>query len=721
MIRLVMFILLLASPVFAQTVTVRTGEHGAFTRVVLTYPTAVDWTLGRTDTGYGLAVNPTGSTYDLSSVYDLIDRDRLGSIRVDPASGVLQMGVQCLCHAIPFALNDRTIVIDLKDGEPPANSSFETALAYGRELSPTKIPAPDQPKQRVSENRDYDWLAQMTAAPTTNPSDSDQDIPSLETNLHLDGFRNSLLEEVSRGATQGVVSMEPPPAPPIELDSAKTDQTPLEPMGTEQASVSEIQIAVKEEEGQSLTVTGQVCPEPETVALGQWSAGEDAVSELTLAQASILTEFDVPDAAKVTTAIKTLLFFGFGAEARNMIQTFAPTTGADDLLVAISFLVDGDAVKENAFLSMQSCDSPAAIWALLAAPANQTPDQVNGAAIGQAFQTWPTHLRFSLGPEVFIRLLQAGDPANAEIVKRAFARVAPPDSTEMHLINAEQELALGNPAKAEQLLPDTTTQDVALNAIFAKIEARFLQRKQIDGADIAALEAFAHEQGSGPRKAEFDRALAHAFALGGDFRSAFSHADSDHNLTDDVWAILAEVGADSALLEFAVGTNELLIASLPPTVRAGIAKRLLGTGLANAADDWAKGTDLGQEFAARVALSNNNARAALQHLAAGPPDDTPALLAQTYASLGDFEQAADLFRRAGDDQKANQMLRWMGAWQQEDATKDVPWSNVTAMLATADTRPLPPLQDGQARLTSSAATREAVSALLSSVPTLSAP
>ena len=97
-----MLLLVFAGIGRANTVTVRSGEHQGFSRLVLEFPNPVDWQFGRTEDGYELRLPDAGSTYDLSQVYRLIDKARVAAVSTGPDQGSLFIGLGCACHAIPF-------------------------------------------------------------------------------------------------------------------------------------------------------------------------------------------------------------------------------------------------------------------------------------------------------------------------------------------------------------------------------------------------------------------------------------------------------------------------------------------------------------------------------------------------------------------------------------------------------------------------------------------
>ncbi len=722
---LLVLLLLLAVPAQAQTVSVKSGEHGAFTRLVLTYPAPVDWVLGRTEGGYGLRIPGTKRPYDLSSVYRPITRDRLRTIWVDPSTGDLLLGVDCACHAIPFELSATILVIDIKDGPPPQDSSFELSLGDGTARPPIQAAQPQRPRRNTRRDAPYDWLATLPAAAgqETDPAQqADRASAELEADLRLEDFRAMLIDEVGRGATQGVVEVDlprrastedPPPEAPAhgqpENARAALDALPG------------IEISADPDTRPDLMVQGESCPRPADLEGVNRLGADDAATELARARAAVLSEFDVPDPAQVIQTVDTYLHYGLGAEARALLNSFLPPGRSDPLRSGISYLVDGDTPPENPFRDMQSCDSAAALWALLAAAEGEAQSFLNGAAVSRTFLALPAVLRTSLGPETARRLLASGDGANAEVVRKSFERASPQDNPSVDLLAATQALQTGDPAAAEAALPQDASGEAGLASLMTLIEARFQQRKPVEGKDIIALEAFAFEHGTGPLRPKLDRALSHANALGGDFGAAFDHAGQNAALEHEVWMLLAEIGAESSLLSFAVGLDPSRRAPLPVTTRSKIAERLLAAGLPNAAAEWAQSGALETDLAARIALANGDARSALRLLASALPDVDPDLLAASYTAVGDFAAAATTYQTAGNAPQAARLQRWGGDWAAADPASDVqpgdPWVTVAGLAdPTAADPATPPLRFSQAQLEQSASTRQAIDTLLATAP-----
>lgn len=118
----------------AETISLRSGEHDGFSRLVLNPSSPDGWTLGRDGKDYVLRLSNADTVFDTSAVYRLIPRARLADITPGKVAGSLRLTVHCACHAIAFQTGSGRIVIDIADGPPAPDSPFEQVLP---------APAPD--------------------------------------------------------------------------------------------------------------------------------------------------------------------------------------------------------------------------------------------------------------------------------------------------------------------------------------------------------------------------------------------------------------------------------------------------------------------------------------------------------------------------------------------------------------------------------------------------
>ena len=134
-----LLLLSLTAPAAAQVVTVRSGEHPGFSRLVLEIGRGTEWRLGREGQGYRLQVERPGWGYDIAGVFRLIPRSRLTALAAE-ADG-LRLTVAPGVHAIAFETGTGALALDIRDGAAPAGSPFEAPLMAAGDAAPPRTTA----------------------------------------------------------------------------------------------------------------------------------------------------------------------------------------------------------------------------------------------------------------------------------------------------------------------------------------------------------------------------------------------------------------------------------------------------------------------------------------------------------------------------------------------------------------------------------------------------
>src|SRR6056297_3080281 len=115
--KLVFLLILLPQLLLAQNVTVRSGEHGRFTRLVLTLPVEATWNLVENSSTNELEVlfPDQAFNYDTSTTCDRIGRSRINDVRPKEGGTGLIVSLACDCDAQAFTLNNSLLVIDVSE------------------------------------------------------------------------------------------------------------------------------------------------------------------------------------------------------------------------------------------------------------------------------------------------------------------------------------------------------------------------------------------------------------------------------------------------------------------------------------------------------------------------------------------------------------------------------------------------------------------------------
>jgi hypothetical protein len=289
-------------------------------------------------------------------------------------------------------------------------------------------------------------------------------------------------------------------------------------------------------------------------------------------------------------------------------------------------------------------------------------------------------------------------------------------------MGAELDLAQGETAKAERALEELAAEPGPghADAMIAWVAQLLATGQPVEPATVTSLAALVQERRGDPLEPALQRAHMLALASAGDFDAAFAKREFVPDAEEDLWALLAERGPDSALLTHAVRPAA---AEMPPATvatRERLAARLTRLGLGSAALQWLEpgpSSAVGARLlAAEAELVRRDARAALRHLAGLPGDAAERLRAQASLQLGDASMAVTAFERLDDGPGQIAAARLAQDWARIAADSPQPWQSA-AVLATA---PLPaadgPLARASALIAESAAARDALTGLLAATP-----
>lgn len=722
--RLLLLAALLPTLAVAQTVRVTTGEHDGFTRLVLDYGQPEDWQLGRTLDGYEVRLADKTPVYDLTGVYDPIGRGRLASIWVDPQSGALRIGIGCACHAQPFEFRPEIVVIDLKNGPPPKGSAFEMAL--GGETLPGLEPRPAaRPRARPAQATaaaerpgTYDWTASIL-----DPSSDNLPSPAFDAatilpgaNPDLQPLRDILLQQLSRGAAEGVVDM-------AQVAPRSPTLPQANPMQIRLNDLPGVRIDTGETAPAGLTAAGSTCVTDDRIDIRSWGTDKPISRQMSDSMAGLMGEFDTPNPEAELRAIRFLLFIGFGSESRQILTQIATSQPDATILTSLGYIMDDNRDPAPAFAGMAACDTGAALWAVLGSLPPDRGEVFDRAAVLRTFSALPVHLRRLLGPRLVDRLLSLDDPGAAEAVRDAILRAPGDAGPEVALMDARLALGAGKPALADQRLEPliAASGPMTPDALITQVATHLAQRVPLEAGQITALEGLLHERRNGPDAGRFAIALTQARALGGDFDQAFADLPEVPEAAPAIWSLLAETGPDSALLSHAILQSGTTPSVTGPTA-ALLAERLLALGFPAQAGDWLRqvpGADT--ELAARIALQTGDARGALQLIAGSGDPALQPLRVKALSQLADESALAEVFASTGEEDARWRAVGRARDWSQLASAGPAPWQTVAAAVVgqqpapPPDTEPPGPLAEGKALLESSAQTRQSIVDLLATV------
>jgi hypothetical protein len=519
--RLICAVFLLAAAPSAQAepITVRSGEHADFSRLVIDFATTVDWREERDGRRHRLIFPASDLTLSTDRVFSKIPRTRLSDLTW--GAGTLTLDLSCDCTVRTERLASGKLVIDITD------------KPY--------VPAPTEAKSRDTP-KDIRFAREMFDKLTEPPAVAPPLEPMTVADIDLAGPAAVLAQEIGRAASQGLLA-----AAPTGLDTIPAS-APLD-NGLPGFELRNALDAHTIDPRENTVDEISICQPAAVFDVAHWGGEEPAGELIGRARNKLVGEFDLHNADDVTAFAKRLLFLGFGAEARATLN--ALDGDPDPVLRTLSYIVDGDIPADLSLIEDQiSCDTAGALWATLAVQSVPASGALN--AILREFSALPDHHRIFLGPKLIRAFLQSDLPEQAHQIRNAIHRSAD-QSEPQHVMDAEIALHGSDAEEGRALLRDialrdnheaTQALDILLHAPDTPADTHLAQTAVVYAAEF-------------PKTAEADRLLngaISAFLANGDYPAAFDAVNGlgpsarAHAYTA-IWAHLVAQGTDASFLQ----------------------------------------------------------------------------------------------------------------------------------------------------------------------------
>ncbi|NUH66774.1 hypothetical protein HTT03_15945 [Sulfitobacter sp. S0837] len=727
----------------ADPFPVQSGEHDGFTRIVTQVPNSDAWDVKQTGRKVTISIKGHQDGFDTSTVFQRIARDRIAAIESRAASLILTL--ECDCRVSAFPSGSDYAVIDV--------ASPGVAL-------PTPLIALENPRSSETQDQDAtteDSQAKLTPVPPILPLIVKAPKPQKPPQLDLDRtplteaqqsalneLQSQLAQELGAASTRGLLTptARAPSARPRSVEASEPSDpptTPPEPVDVAQDPLQNMRIsssmdAPMRKKAHPTTRKGQSCPDDASIAIETWGSAEAFDKQISAGRAALFGEFDriAPQAA--LSLAQTYLYFGFGAEAQQVLA-LAPEVARDNpLLFDLADIMDhGEPRRADPLQSFAECESDIALWAVFALESGATSATLPVSSALRTINKLPAHLRRLLAPQLSRRLLSHGYDDAAAAVLRSLERLPddlPVEATlaQAHVALKEGEIEDGT-AKLETVAAQNTPHTP--EALIALIEARIDPDEPISAETAALVDTYAQEHRDTTLGAKLEYAHALALIKSGQFdraARAIKKRNESDNATEKIALnlnFLKELtgqGDDIVFLDHILDFSEEDIAQLPKPDIYDLVTRLLSLGFAAEAQRilaTESETDRPlrrQLLAARTALALQQpfqAQAAL--LGIDAPEASP-LRAQAKAMAGEFGEAHDLYQQSNLASSA-QDTAWLANDWRDRTPKDSPIYGATARLVESR----PALSDDpngmlartKAALSESAAARGTLDKLLS--------
>ncbi|WP_299047530.1 hypothetical protein [uncultured Tateyamaria sp.] len=671
----------------AAEITVRSGAHDGFARLVLDVPRETEWSVQQDTDQATISIADHAGGFDIASVFERIDQTYVRAVSSE--AGTLNIAFNCKCAAEVFRSGASMIVVDISQTEGLAEVSTASEISFGLEFVGTTRLAFDPAEKPPTLNTEaqtptIDFAENSREPSTATPS---ADIASTSRTADLESLRQAqekLAERISFAATTGVLR---PNNQGIDLPGAEArpqintqifdssvqlldDEVGIGPIGGNLRITSSNDVPSDGiDQIQASTTLGVRCIDPALVRVQDWGDDAGFAKSVSNLRRDLYSEFDVLNPEVATDLARLYLHFGFGAEARQILAMIDQPTQSTAPLASIADVMEfGSAKPDNYIESFLDCDSDVALWAILAKQDLQPSDTINSDAAIRSLSSLPLHLRRFVAPALSKKLLAYGDQDAAAAALRGLERTSEPLQSAGAMAKADIELAQGDVAVAQDRLKGIveSNDQQSAQALIRYVDTHLDAEVAIDDDVATLVEAYALEFRDDPLGQELRRTHVLALAKSEQFDAAFAALDrmrpsGNAGLADRLESplieLLSKTADDATFLEHAFAAITSHPQDLSPQARSLLTERLIELGFLSEAEHLmtASGETLTPQhrlLRARISMGLSRPREALAFLGNLEGEVAERLRAQANAHAGEYGMAYTLFSEmnAGPDQ-----------------------------------------------------------------------
>lgn len=527
----------------ANPIIVRSGDHNGFTRLVMRLPEGVQWQVAETRGLKTITVTGHQAGFDTSRVFDVIPRNLLTGVRDYPSR--LELELSCDCELDTFVEQNEFLVLDILDGPalPPLEvrqtprfvatqpaSRFNFGDLLWSEYAPDERGQPRK-GSKVEENSDANETSEVNLDAQT---------------ALIEETRQRLLRGIGDAASRGILEPSTPDMQAFEqqpqvpqdreiFDSSEQEVVATIP-GTGNIRITNARDVPVTDELNSLMLSGEVCPDPDGVAVSSWGNDTPFGSQVSDLRNTLYSEVDRLDTATVLRLARSYLYFGFGAEAKQVLRLSDEVVAENPELMDLADIIEYGFARNPRFVHrFADCDSDLALWGTLAAKKIPEDKVINENAALRALAKLPEHLKRFLAPALSSRFSDRGDLEFASIALRNVELGRDAVQADAGIAKAKIAKNSGDTEFAEGLLEEVIEDNAAETpeALIAFIDNRLAEEKKVP-ADIALLiETYAFERRNDSIAKEIMRAHVIASLYSDQFSKAFEAMENPTIAADE--------------------------------------------------------------------------------------------------------------------------------------------------------------------------------------------
>lgn len=512
-------------------IAVRAGEHQDYTRLILQLPEDAHWRLHRSSVSARLEFAGPPLEFNLTQTFSRIPRTRLRDIRAIQGGLDLYIGCDCDIEAredIPqFLIIDiigersHTVYAPMTAPRPPARTRVQPHTELQVSGDPQRAgvllaralrggtSAQTAPSVPALNNRLH--AAYLETRDTESEANAAGEMPQ----------RSLIAKELGRVLASSVSSGILDPVTALSTIAQPARGPAREPKILDQDPDAHLAVVTRNSrQATSEAAAADQCPEQAMIDPSKWFSPAE-LSESALYLQDLYSALDHAQHDQIINYSRHLIYLGFGAEARMVLELLPAPDNAAKLLSTISYLVDiSDVPSIVALPELRDCGPMGSLWAFLADRGDVLSPDFPIDNLVRAIQLLPAHLRLHLGPIIVQRLAGLGQMEQARIIRASLDRIAQQESSGLTLARATLDLADATPEQA-RMLETTLAPDNSDEELLFLLSRRDARGEALEGSlkEAALSRLFALR--ATPAGREIASLVTRAMAREGEFRQAF--------------------------------------------------------------------------------------------------------------------------------------------------------------------------------------------------------
>ncbi|MFQ6550785.1 hypothetical protein AAD018_000400 [Aestuariibius insulae] len=471
-----------AFPAVGQTISVRSGEHETFTRLVFDRPLSTEWELEKSDLGYSLRFDPPAEI-NLRGLFELIPRDRIRDVRPGENPGEVDLVLNCACPIEARLYRDRYLIVDTFDPAEGKTADLQERVSgpVFRRPTPPILPVvlPD------------DGALSTSGGPVSLPiTTGNKDAVA----QRVDEARADLLSSLRRGAQDGLLDfVDPQDDTSLEGMPENAPGPPLPLPDLPQLLLrSQTAIETARPEPQQFPLA---CIEFALLDITDWGTEDDFESQIGPLRQSVYGEFDRPDQDAAKALARLYLYFGFGTEAQQIAALYGTGDPTWQAIDAIGHILDDDTPPPSPPPGIRGCGGDLALWRALFHPEDLPDHPADRSALKRAVLTLPRHLRTRIGVLAADRFMNSQHAEIANDILNITKRNTVDTDTDATILGAQAKAATGQEEKASDVLQEMADDNprVTPGAMLSLVRLKLQEEEALSDSEMELLETLLHE------------------------------------------------------------------------------------------------------------------------------------------------------------------------------------------------------------------------------------